>query len=187
MGLAAMLSLAVVGAPGPVPESTVAGDPGATSAPAGRVSVADNPWLVAASMRVAEAYWPANECNGRTVVLVMSTASLDALRGDTIARADGNADRCRIRVAREHVDGRIDLCTVLVHEVGHVHRVAHNNNPKSVMFAGGLERASHVCMRQFKPRRLTRLIGRGWRCAMVTDWWEWSCKNRGRSSTVPVR
>ena len=106
---------------------------------------------LARMQRIAAAAWPANACTGRVQFDWTTDGFLDALEPGAVAAADPAA--CQVVASRDRWAGwKAYLCTVLVHEYGHLAGREHVSNSRNVMYGGWLGNAIWPrCRRAFPP------------------------------------
>jgi hypothetical protein len=125
---------------------------------------------------VARAHWPDSPCAGREVVAV--TRGLRTVQGDpAMGMAWVGDGGCRVEIRSGLTD--YELCTVLVHELGHLAGQAHSDDPASPMYDGPDPALNEACdaatlhvLRLASARaRVTRAVhGPGWlvRCRRLS-------------------
>jgi hypothetical protein len=98
---------------------------------------------------IAAVAWPGNSCTGRVRFAWTADATLDALEPGAVAAA--SPQTCQVVASRDRWQPwKAYLCTVLVHESGHLAGRPHVADPRNVMYGGWLGDAIWpACRRAF--------------------------------------
>lgn len=97
---------------------------------------ADSYLRLGPALRIARATWPDSPCNGRERVAFLTPdlqngkLTFRGQTGDAFAMMDGS---CRVYISDEPMSD-YTLCTVIVHEFGHLDGQQHSNDPDSIMY-----------------------------------------------------
>src|SRR5688500_2782204 len=104
------------------------------------------------SLAVAEASWGQSSCPPRVII--------EDVPGGYVGHAD--LENCTITLAPRLLANRYMVCSVLVHEVGHLLGLPHSENSRSVMHEAMTYRPE-ACARFWLPRETYRAFRRlGW-------------------------
>jgi hypothetical protein len=143
------------------------------------------------AQKIAAEHWGPDACTGRVTLLPMTARSLARVRAPigTPARAleyvsaDAAWQTCTIRVALDFLVDRTELCLVIVHEYGHLHRLRfanpgdaeHSPRRGSVMNAQASV-PPVACLDAFEPFQVREYERLGWTCRFAATDWVWRCR-----------